>query len=61
MHEIMNATVSHPTVKVIGANGQISLGKQYAGLATEYLGSASEYLSSTLDKLGVQKKAKTEL
>jgi len=31
MHEIMNATVSHPTVKVIGANGQISLGKQFAG------------------------------
>ena len=31
MHEIMNAPVSHPTVKVIGANGQISLGKQFAG------------------------------
>lgn len=27
----MNAVVSPPTVKVIGANGQISLGKQFAG------------------------------
>ena len=27
----MQALVSTPTVKVIGANGQISLGKQYAG------------------------------
>mgnify|MGYP003588392904 CR=1 FL=1 len=27
----MPATVSIPTVKVIGANGQISLGKQFAG------------------------------
>lgn len=27
----MAALTSHPCVKVIGANGQISLGKQYAG------------------------------
>lgn len=27
----MQATASPPTVKVIGANGQISLGKQFAG------------------------------
>ncbi len=27
----MNVIVSPPTVKVIGANGQISLGKQFAG------------------------------
>lgn len=27
----MNALVSPPTVKVIGNNGQISLGKQFAG------------------------------
>ena len=27
----MHAVVSPPTVKVIGANGQISLGKQFAG------------------------------
>ncbi|MBE0473678.1 hypothetical protein [Rhodoferax sp.] len=27
----MQTTVSPPTVKVIGANGQISLGKQFAG------------------------------
>lgn len=27
----MHATVSLPAVKVIGANGQISLGKQFAG------------------------------
>lgn len=31
MHEIMVAAVSHSTVKVVGANGQISLGKQFAG------------------------------
>lgn len=27
----MQANVSPPTVKVVGANGQISLGKQFAG------------------------------
>jgi hypothetical protein len=27
----MTSLVSHPSVKVIGANGQISLGKQFAG------------------------------
>lgn len=27
----MSGTVSTPTVKLVGANGQISLGKQYAG------------------------------
>jgi hypothetical protein len=27
----MQAAISPPTVKVIGANGQISLGKQFAG------------------------------
>ena len=27
----MQATASPPTVKIIGANGQISLGKQFAG------------------------------
>nr|MBP6326688.1 hypothetical protein [Dokdonella sp.] len=27
----MSGTVSPPTVKLVGANGQISLGKQYAG------------------------------
>ncbi len=27
----MQATTTNPTVKVIGANGQISLGKQFAG------------------------------
>lgn len=27
----MSALASHPTVKVIGDNGQISLGKQFAG------------------------------
>jgi hypothetical protein len=30
-HEIMAAVASHSTVKVVGANGQISLGKQFAG------------------------------
>lgn len=27
----MGAVVSHPCVKVIGANGQVSLGKRFAG------------------------------
>lgn len=27
----MNAIASHPAVKVVGSNGQISLGKQFAG------------------------------
>jgi hypothetical protein len=27
----MGAVVSHPSVKVIGANGQVSLGKRFAG------------------------------
>ncbi len=27
----MTRTVSQPSIKIIGANGQISLGKQYAG------------------------------
>jgi hypothetical protein len=30
-HMAQQATHSQPTVKVIGANGQISLGKKYAG------------------------------
>jgi len=30
-HMAQQATQSQPTVKVIGANGQISLGKKYAG------------------------------
>lgn len=28
---VQNATQSQPTVKVVGSNGQISLGKKYAG------------------------------
>jgi hypothetical protein len=28
---IMVSLASHPSVKVVGANGQISLGKQFAG------------------------------
>jgi hypothetical protein len=31
MHEIMAIATSPPAVKVVGANGQISLGKQFAG------------------------------
>jgi hypothetical protein len=31
MHEIMTIATSPPAVKVVGANGQISLGKQFAG------------------------------